>query len=219
MKIGEKIYKLIEVGAKTGVGFLPGPISAAFNAVYDNAKSGVLNARAEKWKSDVVSRLEKLEAEYDAVVNNESFATALIKTSELAIKTESDEKRQILADALINTYSQNISEDKTLIFLQLIEKYTVLHIQIIKYLHDEYLDERFFNNQAPTFMVLFRLKFNGVEDVYLKKMVKDLQNDYLVEEFRDDAKVEFWRHRFELLTQLGKDFYDYLKPAEEEKNL
>lgn len=214
MKIGEKIFSLIEIGAKTAAGFLPAPVSAAFNAVYDNVKSGVLNTRAEKWKSDVISRLEKLEAEYDAVINNESFATALIKTSELAIKTESDEKRQMLADALINTYSQSISEDKTLIFLQLIEKYSVLHIQIIRYLHDGYLDERFFNNQVPTFMVLFRLKFNGVEDTYLKKTVKDLQNDYLVEEFRDDAKVEFWRHRFELLTQLGKDFYDYLKPTE-----
>ena len=217
MKIGDKVFSLIEIGTKTAAGFLPGPVSAAFNAIYDNVKSGVLNERAEK--SDVISRLEKLEAEYDAVINNESFATALIKTSELAIKTESDEKRQMLADALINTYSQGISENKTLIFLQLIEKYTVLHIQIIRYLHDEYLDERFFNNQAPTFMVLFRLKFNGVEDAYLKKTVKDLQNDYLVEEFRDDAKVEFWRHRFELLTQLGKDFYDYLKPAEEDKNL
>lgn len=219
MKIGEKLYTLIEIGAKTAAGFLPGPVSAAFNAIYDNVKSGVLNARAEKWKLDVISRLEKLEAEYDSVVNNESFATALIKTSELAIKTESDEKRQMLADALINTCSQGISEDKTLIFLQLIEKYTVLHIQIIRYLHDEYLDEYFSHNQAPTFMVLFRLKFNDVEDAYLKKTVKDLQNDYLVEEFRDDAKVEFWRHRFELLTQLGKDFYDYLKPANKDENL
>ena len=63
-------------------------------------------------------------------------------------------------------------------------------------------------------MALFRIKFIDVEDVYVKKAVKDLQNDYLVEEFRDDSKVEYERMRFELLTKLGKDFYDYLKPKE-----
>ena len=87
---------MIEIGVKTAVGSLPGPISAAFNAVYDNVKENVLNKRAEKWKEDVISRLEELETDYDNLINNESFATALIKTSELAIKTQSDEKRKLL---------------------------------------------------------------------------------------------------------------------------
>ncbi len=202
----------MEIGIKTASGFLPGPVSAAFNAIVDGVKESILTKRAEKWKQEVISRLEKLEMEYESLINNDAFATSLIKTSEIAIKTESDEKRAMLADALINTVVYNFDEAKTLTFLPLIEKYTILHIQIIKYLREDYKKERFTNNVIPTFMVLFKMRFNGIDEAYLKKAVKDLQNDYLVEEFKDDSKIEFWNTRFELLTKLGNDFYDYLKP-------
>lgn len=210
MKTKKKIYSLIEIGTKTAAGFLPGPISAAFNAVCDNVKESVLNKRAEKWKSDVLSRLEKLEAEYDLVVNSESFATALIKTSELAVKTESDEKRQLLANALVNTYSLKIDEDKTIIFLQLIEKYTILHIQIIKYFHDDYMNEKPLNNHMPPIMGLVRIKFSNIDSAYLNKVVKDLQNDYILEAFQYDSPVDIMHYRAKLLTKLGEEFYKYL---------
>lgn len=212
MKTKSRINSLIEIGIKTASGFLPGPISAAFNAIYDEVKESVLTKRAEKWKSEVINRLEKLEIEYDSLIGSGAFATSLIKTSEMAVKTDSDEKRAMLADALINTVAYNFDETKILTFLPLIEKYTVLHIQIIRYLHEDYKKERFLNNLVPTFMVLFKMKFSEVDESYLKKAVKDLQNDYLVEEFKDDSKIEFWNTRFELLTKLGNDFYDYLKP-------
>lgn len=211
MKVKEKINSLVEIGVKTALGFIPSPVSACFNAVYDDVKNNVLLNRLEKWKDDIVSRLEKVENDYQDLISNESFATTLIKTSELAVKTGSDEKRQLLANALINTYVHKIDEEKMIIFLSLIEKYTLLHIEIIKYLHDEYMKERFPNNNSISFMSLFRYKFSAVDNAYLEKTVFDLQNDSLVSKFREDAKVEFCRKRFKLLTKLGDDFYDYLK--------
>lgn len=211
MKNKNKVNSLIDIGTKTVLGFLPGPISAAFAALIDNVKESVLQKRYEKWKEEVISRIEKMEAKYEEVINNSSFATALIKASELAIKTESDEKRKMLAAALTNTYEQNVEEDKLIIYFQLIEKYSMLHIGIVRYLHDEYMRERFFNNKAPTFLALFRIKFQNVEEIYLRKALSDLQNDCLLERFRDDSPIEFQNHRFELLTKLGRDFYDYLK--------
>lgn len=217
METKEKIHSLIEIGVKTAVGFLPSPISAAFNAVCENVKESVLNKRSEKWKSDVISRLEKLETSYESLINNHSFATALIKTSELAIKTESDEKRQLLANALVNTYSLKINENKTIIFLQLIEKYTVLHIQIIKYFHDDYMNERPFNNHMPPIMGLIRVRFSNVDGTYLDKIVKDLQNDYVLESFNYDSPVEMMRYRSKNLTKLGEEFYEYLMSSFDEK--
>ncbi len=210
MKTNSKVNSLIDIGTKTVLGFLPGPISAAFSAIIDNVKESVFEKRFSKWKEDVVDKIGQLEAKYEEIVSNNSFATALIKTSEIAIKTESDEKRKILAAALVNTYKQNIEEDKMVIYLQLIEKYSILHVKIIRYLHDEYMSERFFNNKAPTFLALFRIKFHNVEEIYLKKALSDLQNDCLLERFHDDSLIEFQNHRFELLTKLGNDFYDYL---------
>ena len=215
MEVNNKIYSLIEIGFKTAVGFLPGAISAAFNAVYDNIKTNILSQRAEKWKKEVIDRLGRLETNYDELVSNNTFATTLIRTSELAIKTELDEKRQMLANALVNTYECKIDEDRTIIFLNLIEKYTILHIEIIKYLHDDFMKETFFNNKTPTFLALFKIKFFDVEDAYLRKSLRDLQNDYLVENFKEDSRVEFWGKRFKLLTKLGNDFYDYLRPNNE----
>lgn len=215
MKIGDKLHALMEIGLKTASGFLPGPASAAFNAVYDNVKSGVLTKRAEKWKEEVVARLEKLESDYDSLVNNESFATALIKTSELAVKTESDEKRKLLADSLINTYIQSTNEDKSMFFLSLVEKYTILHIQIIRYLHDEYMTETFPLRMRPTFIVLFRLKFKDIDHIYLEKVVNDLQNDYIVTAYNKDSPVFVMNKRMELLTKLGEEFYTFLKPTDE----
>ncbi len=218
MEISKKIYSLIEIGIKTAVSLLPAPFSAAFNGIWDAIKTNVLDERAEKWKAEVITRLEKVEGDYDSFIKNQAVATFLLKASESAVKTGSDEKRQMLADALVNTYLSNIDEDKTLMFLQLIEKYTILHIRIIKYLHDDYLKQTFSRNYKPPFMVLLKLNFNDVDDAYLKKTIKDLQNDYLVEDFRDNAPVELCGRRFELLTQFGKDFYDFLKPDNNEKD-
>ena len=211
MKANSKVNALIDIGAKTVLGFLPGPVSAAFAAIVDNVRESVLEKRLLKWKEDVVGRIEELEAKIEELVSNSSFATALIKTSELAIKTESDEKRKILATALTNTYKQSVEEDKMVIYLQLIEKYSMLHIEIIRYLHDDYMSERFYNNKTPSFLALFKIKFQNIEDIYLKKALSDLQNDCLLERFHDDSPVEFQNHRFELLTKLGNDFYNYLK--------
>ena len=65
-------------------------------------------------------------------------------------------------------------------------------------------------------MPILRYKFNNVDSVYLEKAVNDLKNDYLVEKFQDDISVQFGAHRFKMLTKLGEDFYDFLRPLEEE---
>ena len=210
METKRAIQMLIETGVKSVVGLLPNPASVIFNSVYDSVKDSVLNKRAEKWKSEVISRLEKLESDYEKLINDDNFASALIRTSELAIKTKSDEKRKLLANALINSHKYEIEEDKVATFLNLVDKYTVLHIQIIKYLHDEYMEQSFYNNISPTFFVLFKMKFNKTEDVYLMKAIKDLQNDCLVEDFKYDLSVSYGHKRYELLTKLGKDFYVFL---------
>ena len=213
MKTKKRIYSLIEIGTKTAAGFLPGPISAAFNAVCDNVKESVLNKRAEKWKNDVVTRLEKLEVDYGTLVNNPSFATALIKTSELAIKTESDEKRKTLANALINSYLQKIEEDKIIIFLHLIEKYAPIHVRVLRYIHDERMQKKYSNNLRPTFIQDIILSFKDVDSSYLRKIINDLQNDFLIQHFDIETRQYIFNKKMEVITQLGNDFYDFLKDS------
>ena len=115
MKLKEKIYPLIEMGIKAATSLLPGPFSAVFDVVFDNVKESTLAKRAEQWKKEVITRLENLEMEYDALINNDTFATSLIKTSEMAIKTESDEKGAILASPARGGAERSEAEGSTFI--------------------------------------------------------------------------------------------------------
>lgn len=209
-----KLYKLIEIGTKTAAGFLPGPISAAFNALYDSVKESVLNKRAEKWKVDVILRLEKLEADFESLISNPTFATALIKTSELAVKTESDEKRQLLANALFNTYSNDIKEDELIIFLHLVDKYTCTHIKVLKYFCDDYEADHSLDSFKPTIIVKIKMHFIDLDDSYLKKIINDLQNDYLVERFNENAPALLFGKSMSLVTKLGIEFYNFIKDTQ-----
>ena len=211
MTINEKIKSIIEIGGKTALGFLPDPVSNFVTALYDDVKSNLLNKRLEQWKIEFTSRLSKLENQYETLTNNESFATTLIKATELAIRTESDEKRKLLATALVNSYLQNIEEDKIIIFLHLIEKYTTMHIRVLRYIHDERMYEHYPFNVRPTFYQEFLLNFHESDNSYLKKVINDLQNDSLIEQFNIDTKQYIFNKKLEVITQLGNDFYDFIK--------
>ena len=213
MTIKDKINSIVTIGGKTALSVLPNPISAVINGIWDELKNNVFKKRYEEFGTMVVERLSKLEEPYEKLINDERFATTLLKTSKMAIETELKEKREILANALINTYTFKIAEDKTIIFLQLIEKYTILHIQIIKYFHDDYMNEKPFNNHMPPIMGLVRMRFSNIDSAYLNKVVKDLQNDYILEAFQYNSPVDIMHYRAKLLTKLGEDFFDYLKSS------
>ena len=80
------------------------------------------------------------------------------------------------------------------------------------------MNEYFSNNHVPTFLVLLRLKFPESDDAYLKKAVNDLRNDNVIVDIKDDSYVMFWNHKFDLMTKLGNDFYDYIKGTGEKES-
>ena len=121
-----------EVGVATlkgGIGLIPivGPLFSELIGVFTNKKS---QQRFEKWASMVESRLERLEQKIDE--NNEMFYSAMVKTTQIVAKTHQDEKLEYLANALINSATSTLEEDKIQHFLELIERYTPSHIKTLK---------------------------------------------------------------------------------------
>lgn len=121
-----------EVGVATvkgGIGLIPivGPLFSELIGVFTNKKS---QQRFEKWASMVESRLERLEQKIDE--NNEMFYSAMVKTTQIVAKTHQDEKLEYLANALINSATSTLEEDKIQYFLELIERYTPSHIKTLK---------------------------------------------------------------------------------------
>lgn len=74
-----------------------------------------------------------MEISLEDVGNNDKFTTCILKTTELAIKTSSIEKKLYLANALINSINIDFDETTMLIFLNLIEEYTDLHMIILDF--------------------------------------------------------------------------------------
>ena len=111
-----KCLDVVEVAGKTVLSAIP--IGGALvTAVYDIVKGNVLQKRQNKWKEMIEERLSKLEVSLENLGENETFATMLIKTTELAMKTNKEEKLTYLADALEKSIIHSVDEDKLIMFM------------------------------------------------------------------------------------------------------
>ena len=112
------------------------PYVKYFVQAVDSIKGNVLQRRYEQWQEKVGKRLSELSQEVSSRLGeNDSFATMLIKATELASKTN-DKKMDYLANAVKYTAENEIDEDNLIIMLNCIEKYTLSHILILKYLQN-----------------------------------------------------------------------------------
>lgn len=130
-----KALEIVEIVGKTVVSTIPIG-GALITATYDAVKGNCLAKRQQKWAVEIEHRLSNLECTINDLGSNEQFATALIKGTEIAIKTTNQEKISFLANAVVNSYQQSIEEEKLIIFFDLIDKYTVSHIKIINFLNN-----------------------------------------------------------------------------------
>lgn len=134
-EIVEKCIDTLEIAGKTALSCIP--IGGALvTAIYDVVKENVLQKRQAKWKDMVEKRLAKIESTLEDIGENEAFATMLIKTTELAMKTAKEEKLEYLVNALVYSVDHSIDEDKLIIFMSYVEKYSVAHIKILNFFND-----------------------------------------------------------------------------------
>ena len=113
---------IVEIAGKTVLSAIPIG-GALITSVYDAVKGNVLSRRQEEWKKVLEERLSNLEDTLDNIGNNELFTTALIKTTEIAMRTTKEEKRLYLANAVANTTRLDLNEEKLIVFLDLLDKY------------------------------------------------------------------------------------------------
>lgn len=125
-----EVKDLIEIAGKTALSAIPIG-GTLITTVWDTVKSNAIARRYEEWKSLVEERLSKLEITLEGIGNNESFTSCLLRTTELAAKTSQERKREMLANALVNSLIIDIDENTMMIFLDLLSTYTEIHIIIL----------------------------------------------------------------------------------------
>ena len=112
------------------------PAISPFITIWDSLKSGEYKRRADNFVQDIESRLDFMrDIELDRLKQNQLFATVLYISGQLAIKTN-DEKRKLLANAVVNTATTTLSEDRVVILLNCFEKYTLQHLRMLRFLHN-----------------------------------------------------------------------------------
>lgn len=186
-KFVKGVLQTVEIAGKTVVSSII-PIEGAgtlLTSIYDTVKNNCLEKRQKRWQETLENRISKMEATLDDLGNSEIFTTAIIKSTELAMKTSSEEKLKYLANATANSYEENIDETRFYLYMGFIERYTVRHISIMK----EYIE--------PTAKEIDSTNENDV--MIFNQLVVDGMILY-----SNDAKGEY------ILSPFGNDFILYL---------
>lgn len=156
------------------------PVVNFFISAVGKVKDGVLQRKYDSWQEMVGERLATLEeAVFDTLGENETFATTLLKTTELAAKSNA-KKMELLANAVKYASNNEISDDYIIIFLNCIDGYTIHHLTLLKYFGNParyYTAGKEYFSVSP--MVLYNETYSTPHQKYrlLDIIVKQLYND------------------------------------------
>lgn len=126
---------IVKGAAKGGASwFIPG--SSPFISILDELRTGEYQRRFEDYQQKVDEQLRMMkDVQLQQLKDNQMFATVMYIAGQLALKTN-ETKRQLLANAVVNTPSCTLSEDSVVIMLNCIEKYTLRHLRLLRFLQN-----------------------------------------------------------------------------------
>ena len=211
MCIRDRALDTVEIAAKTALSVIPVG-GALVTSVYDTVKGNCLSKRQEKWKESLEERLSKLECALEDIGNNELFTTALVKSTEIAMKTSREEKMAYLANAVINSLEPDIDEEKLIVFLSLLDKYTISHIKIIYFFNNP---KRFDGISSSSYMMgspstpLFQV-YPELNNSLFKKIYDDLYTDGMVNTESLNVTMTGSGMVAKRTSQLGDEFLDFI---------
>ena len=202
---------IVEVTMKTAASVIPigGPL---VTTVYDVVKSNALARRQEQWKNVIEERLSKIEEKLEMIGDNDLFATALIKATETAMKTANEEKRKCLANAVINSVRMDIEEEKMIVFLDLLDRYTISHIKIINFF---FKPTRFNGVSSDSYGMgspkepLFSV-YPELENLLFDKIYNDLYVDGMVSTQNLNVTITGRGMVSKRTTELGDEFLKFI---------
>jgi hypothetical protein len=135
---GGEIIQAVARGAVSAIPFIGGPAAELIGLALQPA----LERRREEWFGHLGRALEELSVRLDGfdpsqLATNEMFITAVVTTSNVALRTHEAEKLNALRSAVVNSaLPTSPDEHVQLMFIRLIDDLTVLHLRLLTYLQD-----------------------------------------------------------------------------------
>ena len=158
--------------------FVPG--SSLLLSIIDELKSGEFKRRFEDFQVKVDDQLRMMkDVQLQQLKDNQMFATVLYIAGQLALKT-SETKRQLLANAVVNAPSCTLSEDTVVILLNCIEKYTIRHLRILRFLQNpkEYQKRDYYGTTST--MQIYYDYYSKDNEALDRIIVNDLYADGMI---------------------------------------
>jgi hypothetical protein len=124
--------------AISAVPYVGGPAKELFNFVI----TPPLEKRLAEWMNETADRITEIEEnakdfKKENLKENQMFLTAVMHATSIALRNHQKEKLQALQNAVLNTARGiDLQEDLQLLFLNLVDSFTTLHLRILRFLDD-----------------------------------------------------------------------------------
>lgn len=115
------------------------PPTAIFQTFYEEFVNQNWQNRREKWEEEFSERIRDLEDDIDLekIKSIPNFASILASAQQGAMKDVDEEKVALYANFVINAIkSENPNNTKTHIFLNMLSKYSLAHIETLRYFNN-----------------------------------------------------------------------------------
>lgn len=133
-------HKITDVGAGLLKAIMnTNPVTGFVQTIYDEYAGRQWQQRREKWEEVLEEKLQKLKdiINFNKIHSISNFAQILANAGQGAISDIEENKVDLYANAIINTIkNENINNIKTHIFLNMLRKYSLAHIETLMYFNN-----------------------------------------------------------------------------------
>lgn len=210
-KTNKAISEIIEIGSKTLLSAIPLG-GALITSVWDSVKSNSAQKRLENWQNLIEERLATVECTLEEIGQNENFTTAILNATEIAVKTAEKEKHICLANAVFNALSCDIEESVMMMFMNIINNYTAMHIKTLIFLNEpeRFLTTNFaFITCTPKTLLYDAYPELAEHDKLVDKIINDLYNDGLISTHNLTTTMTYQGAIAPRTTELGNQFIEF----------
>ncbi len=211
-KIVEYGKEAAEIVAKTALCAIPIG-GTLITCVWDSVKANAAQKRLNEWKNMLEERLSISELTLEDLGNHELFASCIMKATDSALRSAQTEKRLYLANAVLNSTKIDIDENIAMIYLDMLERYSVLHIKILHYFNNPLaygIDESNYLMGSAMQPLLDAIPELSDKTDLVNKIVKDLHSDGLMNTADLNGMMTPGGMVAKRTSQLGSNFIDFI---------
>ncbi|HDM8130247.1 hypothetical protein [Vibrio harveyi] len=135
--VEDKIHRIV----KSSVASIPG-VGGVAAEVFNSIVESPMESRKIQWMIEVTDainmHLVEREHSIEKLIHNDVFITTLLQASQSALRQHSLDKREMLKNAVVNSaLDAELFEWKNAIFMNMIERFSVLHMVMLKVANQE----------------------------------------------------------------------------------